>query len=41
MFRPPQHQLDVAAHRDTLADRHDTWNQITGDLLSQTHSVAA
>ncbi len=22
-------------HRDTLTDRHDTWNQITGDLLSQ------
>ncbi len=40
-FRPPQHQLDAAAHRNTLTDRHDTWNQITGDLLSQAHSTAA
>ncbi len=40
-FRPPQHQLDAATHRDTLTDRHDTWNQITGDLLSQPHSAAA
>ncbi len=32
-FRPTQRQLDAASHRDTLTDRHDTWNQITGDLL--------
>ncbi len=30
-----QHQLDAAAHRAILHDRHTTWNQITGDLLTQ------
>ncbi len=40
-FRPPQHQLDAAAHRAIRHDRHTTWNQITGDLLSQAHSAVA
>ncbi len=40
-FRAPQHQLDAATHRDALTDRHDMWNQITGDLLGQAHSAAA
>ncbi len=40
-FRPPQHQMDTAAHLAILTDRHDMWSQITDDLLRQAHSGAA
>jgi len=34
-FRPPRHRLGADAHRATLSERHDAWNDITAGLLDR------